>query len=105
MNNKTEFKTFNEDNFVERDGKLQEITVEITLEEYRNLLTERIYNEKEIEALQDKNKHLEDSLSIITEMICRNSEIKEKFASLFSSAAQLMKGDFTINPTESEEQQ
>lgn len=100
-NNKTEF-TYNEDNFVERDGKLQELTVEITLEEYRNLLTERVYNEKEIEALQEKNKSLEDSLKVITEMIFENSEIKGKISSLFESVVQLIKGCSTIERTDEE---
>lgn len=93
-NNKTEF-TYNEDNFVERDGKLQELTVEITLEEYRNLLSERIYNEKQIEALQEKNKHLEESLKVVTEIIFENTELKGKISSLLESAVQLIKGDST----------
>ena len=43
---------YNEDNFAERDGKLYELTVEITLEEYRNLIKERVQNGKEIERLK-----------------------------------------------------
>lgn len=102
-NNKTDFTPYNEDNFVERDGKLQELTVEITLEEYRNLLTERVYNEKQIEALQEKNKHLEESLEVITEMIYENApQLKGKISSLFETVVQLMKGESTTEGTDEE---
>lgn len=33
---------YNEDDFVERDGRLEELTVTITLCEYRNLIADRI---------------------------------------------------------------
>lgn len=83
MSNKTECKCYNEDDFVEREGSLHEITVEITLCEYRNLIQERIYNEKEIERLQEENRHLNDSVEILTEIyVDGNPELKETLSSL-----------------------
>jgi hypothetical protein len=69
MSNKTECKYYNEDDFVEREGSLHEITVEITLCEYRNLIQERIYNEKTIDKLQEENKDLNESVEILTGML------------------------------------
>ena len=83
MSSKTEFAHYNEDNFVERDGNLREITVEITLEEYRNLIVERTYNEKELEKFQEENTSLNDSVKTLTAFFINTSpELKEKLSSL-----------------------
>jgi hypothetical protein len=49
---------YNEDNFVEENDTMKELTVTITLGEYRNLIQERVYNEKTIETLQEEKKVL-----------------------------------------------
>ena len=49
---------YNDDNYIERAGELHEITVEITLAEYRGLIEDKCYNEKAIEELQEENEQL-----------------------------------------------
>lgn len=68
MSNKTEHGYYNEDDFVEEDSKLHEITVKITLCEYRNLISERCYNEKEIDKLHKENTELKESLENVTNL-------------------------------------
>ena len=58
MSLKTEEYSYNEDNFIEKAGEMREIPVTITLAEYRNLIEERVYNEKAIEELQTENESL-----------------------------------------------
>lgn len=57
----TEF-SYNEDDFVERDGQMQELTVEITLCEYRNLITDRIYAEQNFSKLSDEYEGLKQAV-------------------------------------------
>lgn len=49
MNAKTEHGNYNADDFIEIDGQLKELTVTITLCEYRNLITERTRQERELD--------------------------------------------------------
>lgn len=58
MSLKTDCGYFNEDNFIEHNGELRELTVTITLCEYRDLISERCYSEKAIESLQEENEKL-----------------------------------------------
>lgn len=57
MNLKTEY-GYNEDNFVEQGGELKELTVTITLCEYRNLVQTITYQDVTIEKLQEENNNL-----------------------------------------------
>lgn len=78
MNLKTEEYTYNEDNFIEKDGKMHEIPVTITLGEYRNLIEERVYNEKAIEELQDENERLRKQNEILLRLYAEsNPELKQ----------------------------
>ena len=61
-NKKTDY-SVNEDNFIEVDGQMKELTVTITLCEYRNLIGDRIYSEKFIEKLQDENEYLRNRIA------------------------------------------
>ena len=69
MSNKTNVGYYNEDDFVENNETLRELTVTITLCEYRNLITERTRNENEIAKLQDElttaNKQIKSLQSVI----------------------------------------
>lgn len=63
---KTDTCIYNEDDFVQRDSILDELTVTITLCEYRNLIRENANYEHEIDRLTEEKKALEkkvDSMS------------------------------------------
>lgn len=72
----------NDIDFVERDEKLEELTVTITLCEYRNLITERERLKNEINMLADRCKTLEKdiekrtSIDSTVELINRALKIK-----------------------------
>lgn len=61
MSLKTEL-PYNEDDFVQRGSYLDELSVTITLCEYRNLIRESARNEKEIEKLQEENERLREQV-------------------------------------------
>ena len=70
---KTDF-TYNDDDFVERDGKLFELTVTITLSEYRNLV---LYAERfERDFLEEQTK-CQDLRRKIEELERENNELKK----------------------------
>lgn len=78
MSNKTDF-SYNEDNFVEQNGELKELTVTITLEEYRNLIEERCYSDKAIEQLQEEVEELRKQRDNYVKIyLLKNPEIAEK---------------------------
>lgn len=84
MSNKTQCGYYNEDDFVENDEALQELTVTITLCEYRNLISERSYNEKEIEKLQDELADAKKKLVAFQNLVFdRLPEVKEKCKEFF----------------------
>ena len=63
---KTDTGIYNEDDFVQRGSILDELTVTITLCEYRSLIRENANYEHEIDRLTEENKALEkkvDSMS------------------------------------------
>ena len=60
MKLKTEYSgCFNEDDFAQHGGALEELTVTITLCEYRNMVRELARSELQIERLQDEKAELE----------------------------------------------
>ena len=61
MTLKTDYQ-YNDDDFAQRNGDMQELTVTITLCEYRNLITELTHNETVIEALKKENEELKERL-------------------------------------------
>lgn len=65
---KTEF-SYNEDDFVERDGKLDELTVTITLCEYRNLIADQIYAKQNFHELSDKYEGLNQAFKNMVKYI------------------------------------
>lgn len=57
---KTDFAgCYNDDDFMERGGEMEELTVTITLCEFRNMVRELARNELQIERLQDEKAELE----------------------------------------------
>lgn len=60
MERKTEYAgCFNEDDFTQRGGALEELTVTITLCEYRNIVRDLARSELQIERMQDEKAELE----------------------------------------------
>ena len=75
MSLKTDYDyNYNEDNFVEVDGQLKELTVTITLCEYRSIISELAYGEKAIEKLQEENEKLRKEIK----------DLKEKYNERFN---------------------
>lgn len=66
---KSECTGANDDNFVQEGETMKELTVTITLEEYRNLIIERTRNEKYIDDLEERLKKAEAQAKIMTDMV------------------------------------
>lgn len=66
---KTDYNSFNEDDFVESGGEMKELTVTITLCEYRNLITEQTRYEAEVDRLQDRLKQAEERAKLMTYVV------------------------------------
>ena len=58
MSNKTECRCYNEDDFVQREESLDELTVTITLCEYRNLISEQTRLDITVDRLQEEKAEL-----------------------------------------------
>lgn len=80
MSLKTEY-GYNEDDFIEQGGELKELTVTITLCEYRNLVKETTYQDVIIEKLQEENKKLTHANNNLANFIAndKQNEIKDVF--------------------------
>lgn len=68
MTLKTDYR-YNEDDFTERSGQLDELTVTITLCEYRNLLTEQTRLDMTVDWLQEEKAELEKKLKAASEAL------------------------------------
>lgn len=73
MNGKTEYGNYNIDDFVEVDGQLKELTVTITLCEYRNLVKESIRQEK---TFDDVYSHLQEEIDRNKALRTENEALK-----------------------------
>lgn len=83
MSFKTEYNTYNDDDFIENDGTMNELTVTITLCEYRNLIEERVYNEKAISELQDENEKLRARCEVLLQLYLKEKpDIRAKIIEL-----------------------
>ena len=67
---------YNEDDYVERSGQLDELTVTITLCEYRNLITEQTRLDMTVDRLQEEKAELEKKLKAASEAlaVCKMPE-------------------------------
>ena len=68
MSLKTDY-NYNEDDFTERNGQLDELTVTITLCEYRNLITEQTRLDMTVDRLQEEKAELEKKLKAASEAL------------------------------------
>lgn len=103
MSLKTDCAFYNDDNFVEEYGQILELTVEITLKEYRNLISEITRQDILISDLQDRNKELEEKLESATKAFAciKLPEWLEKFKEVFGSNTEQSNEEIT-EETESE---
>lgn len=86
MSNKTGCNVlYNEDDFVQVGDDMKELTVTITLCEYRNLIREQTNAAKEIELLQDKLKAAQESGKTFMELLLlRSPEVVNKICELYN---------------------
>lgn len=81
MSNKTDLNDYNEDDFIEENGELKELTVTITLCEYRSLIRELVYSDKAIEELQTQNESLRKENENLKALVLHKSpELRNKIA-------------------------
>ena len=84
MSLKTEY-GYNDDDFVQVGADMKELTVTITLCEYRNLIREQAQSAKEIEVLQDKLKKAQESGKFFMElMLLKSPEAVNKICDLYN---------------------
>lgn len=102
MNLKTDLMScINEDDFAEHDGNMRELTVTITLCEYRNLIREITVQEIKIERLADENTELEKKCEMLSKALatCKLPDFLEKLRFAFASDPE----DEACDPDEEEQ--
>ncbi len=87
MSFKTEYQ-YNEDNFVQDNG-MKEITVTITLGEYRNLLQELARAELYVERLQNEKNELEEKLEVAQNAMTMAIKMPERLRAIINTLASL----------------
>lgn len=87
---KTEF-TYNEADFVEDHAGMRELTVTITLEEYRDLISEDAHMRDEIYRLRDENEQLKTKIdAAIKPTTIKVSEIIQEIGSALADFDQIV---------------
>lgn len=87
----------NEDDFVQKDGFMNELTVTITLAEYRYLIREQTRSAKQIECLEEELKKAKESAKTFMQLfMIKAPETINKLCDMFSDI-------FSNNKTETEE--
>jgi len=81
MSLKTDY-NYNDDDFTERSGQLDELTVTITLCGYRNLITEQTRLDMTVDRLQEEKAELEKKLKAASEI---TSSLRDQKAELINS--------------------
>lgn len=85
MSLKTEY-GYNEDDFVQNRDGMQELTVTITLCEYRNLLKEITYQDAKIEKLEEEAKKTKETMNTFWQIILLKSpEVIDKLCDVLSA--------------------
>ena len=96
MSLKTDYH-YNEDDYVERSGQLDELTVTITLCEYRNLITEQTRLDMTVDRLQEEKVELEKKLQAASEI---TRFLREQKAELIDSLVNAQEGFRLCNTPE-----
>lgn len=94
MSNKTGYGSYNEDNFVEIDGNLKELTVTITLCEYRNLITELERLNTANGDLYQKWKAEEERANVLCQaLFVKSPELQNEVGDVIKSALDIIRAD------------
>lgn len=72
MNLKTDYR-YEDFNFTENNGTMNELTVTITLDEYRTMVQHLTRDENKIEKLEAENKHYKTTLKVYAEILCKQN--------------------------------
>lgn len=92
-NLKTKY-SYNEDDFVQNGEELKELTVTITLCEYRNLIRELSTYDTKIESLQEENKKTKEQLRSLAEIIVyKDPEIMNDIKKVIYSILGIKEGE------------
>lgn len=104
MSNKTEYGRYNEDDFAERSGQLDELTVTITLCEYRNLITEITRLDMTVDRLQEEKAELEKKLKAASEAlaVCKMPEWVKSIGNALAHWGEDQEGGEDVTQDESE---
>ena len=86
---KSECTGANDDDFVQAEGTMKELTVTITLCEYRNLITERTRYEAEVDRLQDRLKQAEEREKLMTDVVMLDHP--EFYTDMFDAVVKFLK--------------
>ena len=70
---KTAYGSFCEDDYTQTGDQLNELTVTITLCEYRNLIREQVRNEALIDELQEKMKDIKKEFEGLKNIVIQNN--------------------------------
>ena len=88
--------SYNEDDFMQCGENMQELTVTITLCEYRNLVRDIVHQDNAIEKLEKENKELREQLDACRRyIIANNPELVEKIIGCANTFANASKPDQT----------
>ena len=79
-----------EHDYVERDGKADELTVEITLCEYRMLIRSDVQQAAEIERLRRENEALREKMAMLSDAVFANHP--ELFENIAAAAKEIFEG-------------
>lgn len=93
MKLKTEFNCFNFEDFVQKEGQLHELTVTITLYEYRNLISEAVRSEEIINRLQEEKNRLTKQNEALKKLVIKYNpdfirSVNETIRALFDDDAE-----------------
>lgn len=86
---KSECTGANDDDFVQAEGTMKELTVTITLCEYRNLIAENARYEALVNQLGDKRKNLESQVKTLSEMVLYDHP--EFYTDMFDAVVKFLK--------------
>ena len=94
MSNKTDYIEWNDEDFVQNNDTLTELTVTITLCEYRKLLIDSVLSSNKIEELEKELNNTEEAYKMILQTIFDESpELKNSFSAVYKHFFQKEEGE------------